>query len=57
MSSPFANGSLSTKDARQSTKAATNDGRFVREVSKIRSEMVTRHKIYIGLDCQLDVIP
>ena len=48
---------MSTKDARQSTEGATCDGRFVREVSEIRSEMVTRHKIYIGLGRLLDVIP
>ena len=36
---------LSTKHARQSTEGYTHDGRFVVEVSKIRSEMVTRHKI------------
>ena len=47
---------VSIKDARQSTEGATRDGRFVSEVSEIKSEMVTRHKIYTGLGRQLDVI-
>jgi hypothetical protein len=36
---------LSTKDARQSTEGFTHDGRVIIEVSEIRSEMMTRHKI------------
>ena len=48
---------LSTKDARQFTEGATHDGRFVGEVSEIKSETVTRHNIYIGSGHQLDVIP
>jgi hypothetical protein len=38
-------------------RGATHDGRLIREVSEIRSEMVTRHKIYIGSGRQLDIIP
>ena len=36
---------------------ATHDGRFVGEVSEIRSEMVTRHKIYTGSGRQFDPNP
>jgi hypothetical protein len=36
---------LLTKDARKSTEGVSHDGRFVVEVSEIKSEMVTRHKI------------
>jgi hypothetical protein len=48
---------VSTKDARQSTKGATCDGRLIGEVSEIKSEIVTKHKIYTGSGRQLDVIP
>ena len=50
LSTPFVEAPhLSTKCARQSTEGYTHDDRFVVEVSEIRSEMVTRHKIYTGL--------
>ena len=38
-------------------REATRDVRLIEEVSEIRSEMVTRHKIYIDSCRQLDVIP
>jgi hypothetical protein len=38
-------------------RGATHDGRLIREVRKIRSEMVIRYKIYTGSSRQLDVIP
>jgi hypothetical protein len=38
-------------------RGATHDGRLIREVSKIKSEMVIRYKIHTGSSRQLDVIP
>jgi hypothetical protein len=51
---PYLASQLSTKDARQSIKGATCDGRLFGVVSEIRSEMVIRHKTYTDSGRQLD---